>query len=66
MEFPWENGRPYQLTVEAKGNRISLAVDGQPCLWTEDQDQPYLTGCYGFSVQKGSRCKIERFTVQSC
>ncbi len=66
MEFPWENGRPYQLTVEAKGNRISLAVDGQPCLWAEDQDQPYLTGCYGFSVQKGSRCKIERFTVQSC
>ncbi|MCI9552045.1 MAG: ADP-ribosylglycohydrolase family protein [Acutalibacter sp.] len=65
MEYPWENGRPYRLTVEAKGNRISLAVDGQSCLWTEDQDQPYLTGCYGFSVQKGSRCKIERFTVQS-
>ena len=64
MKFRWEEGRDYHLQVAARGTRIELSVDGQPCLWAEDAGKPYLTGCYGLSIRQGSRCQLLSFRVK--
>ena len=57
MKFAWDNGREYEMTVRARGSRITLCAEGA-CLSARDEEAPFLTGCFGFSVRQGSRCRL--------
>lgn len=56
VEYPWEEGREYCLRVEVKGDTFRV-LDGEGGILTwRDEENPYLHGAVGFSVQDGSHC----------
>lgn len=53
--FQWEYDREYRLTLTAKGNEITLLVDGQEVLRTTDSQFGYgMTGCGGMGIGRTS------------
>ncbi len=52
MPFPYETERHYSLRFAAVGERLSLAVDGQPLL--EALDRRYRGGGAGFLIERGT------------
>ncbi len=63
-DFNWEPGKEYKLTLTAKGNKLTVSVDGKQMLEYEDHDSPILSGSIGVSVQNGSRCLYRDFAVK--
>lgn len=61
--FKWENGKEYTISVTAKGNHISVEFEGVEILSATDEDNPYLQGAIGVSVQEGSHDKYRRIMV---
>ena len=61
LPFAWENGREYELQLSVQGNRIELCAEGASLLAAVDAQNPYLSGCWGFSVRQGSRCRLISF-----
>jgi hypothetical protein len=44
-DFSWEHGRNYTVSLEAKGDQLSLSVDGKPLLTARDNEYGYgMTG----------------------
>jgi hypothetical protein len=64
VPFDWEAGRDYTLTVEARGNQFTVAVDGREYLSYTDREAPYLSGCAGLSVRRGSRCACRLIRIE--
>ena len=64
-DYPWEPGREYAVTVAAVGNRLSVRIDGVPCLAYTDCDDPFLTGSVGVSVENGSHTKYSFIKVRA-
>jgi ADP-ribosylglycohydrolase len=58
VPFAWEPGRDYTITVGARGNRFTVAVDGREYIAYTDAGAPYLSGCVGLSVRNGSHCAL--------
>ena len=52
MPFPYETERHYSLRFAVVGERLSLAVDGQPLL--EARDGRYRGGGAGFLIERGT------------
>jgi hypothetical protein len=63
VPFAWEPGRDYVITVKARGPHFTVAVDGREYISYTDNDKPYLSGCAGFSVRKGSHCAYRRIKI---
>jgi ADP-ribosylglycohydrolase len=61
--FAWEPGRDYRITVIARGNRFTVSVDGKEYISYTDNDGPYLSGCVGLSVRRGSRCALKDIRI---
>lgn len=64
VPFSWEAGKTYRLGVTAKGNTLSLSVNGQDMLFYTDDSQPLLTGSAGVSVKNGSHCRYGDFIIK--
>ena len=54
--FLWELNREYEISVEARGNRISLWIDGKPMLSTEIADvYPFgMVSCAMYAMGRAS------------
>lgn len=63
VDYPWEAGREYAVTVTAAGSRLSVLVNGARCLEYADVDGPFLTGSIGVSVENGSHTKYSSIRV---
>jgi ADP-ribosylglycohydrolase len=61
--FAWEPGRDYNITVRARGPHFTVSVDGREYLSVTDNDGPYLSGCAGFSVRRGSHCALRDIRI---
>jgi hypothetical protein len=44
------------IGIKAQGNRFTVSVDGKEYISYTDSDGPYLSGCAGLSVRRGSHC----------
>ena len=53
MDFAWEFGKTYQLSLEVKGGHLSGSVDGSLALSADDQDHPYLGGGIALVCEEG-------------
>ncbi|MDR0669884.1 MAG: ADP-ribosylglycohydrolase family protein [Treponema sp.] len=56
IPFAWEPGRDYTITVKARGNHFTVAVDETEYISYTDHENPYLSGCVGLSTRNGSHC----------
>jgi len=63
IDFPWETGATYTITVTVKGKQIYVEADGKELSFT-DNDAPYLNGGIGLSVRNGSHCAFSKIVVQ--
>jgi ADP-ribosylglycohydrolase len=64
VDFAWEAGREYVITVTAKGRDLAIEVDGKRYLSFNDNDDPYLSGAVGFSVRNGSHCAYRKIVIK--
>lgn len=64
MDYPWEYGKTYKITVKARENNIYVAVDGEEKLVFTDEEYPYLQGGIGMSVREGSHSLYESIAVK--
>ena len=62
-EFVWEPGHGYEVTLAAKGGRLTASIAGGPVLSYTDTDRPYLTGSVGLAVERGSHMELTRVRV---
>jgi hypothetical protein len=62
VDFPWETGASYIITVIVQGKRIQVEAGGRELDFT-DNDAPYLTGGIGLSVKNGSHCAYSKIVV---
>jgi hypothetical protein len=53
-EFSYEEDRLYRVKLEAKGHRLTLAIDGREILRVEDPEHNYQRGGAGFIIEKGT------------
>jgi len=61
--FVWNLNQQYTIKVDVTRNHIKVAVDGKEVLDFTDNDNPYLNGCVGLSVNNGSRCAYRSLTI---
>ncbi len=52
--FPWQPGEEYRIRVQVKGNEIRAVLNGDRKLFYRDDQEPYLQGSIGLTVEKGS------------
>jgi ADP-ribosylglycohydrolase len=64
IPFDWKYGKTYDISVSAKGNELSVFVDGKEYFTHTDTDFPYLTGFVGLSVHNGSHCRYHGLSVR--
>lgn len=62
IDYTWENGKEYTVTVTAEGNRITAQIDGH-ILTVTDEERPYLTGAVGVSMQNGSHDQYREIRI---
>lgn len=62
MDFCWEHGREYQVKVTVRGTVLRAEIDGR-ALEVCDEQNPYLRGSVGLSVQKGSHGSFRRIRI---
>lgn len=64
MDFPWECGGSYAFEIQVCGNQITVAQNGKQLMAYRDENNPYLKGQVGLSVENGSCCKFREFKLQ--
>lgn len=62
-QFHWQLKQEYHITVSVSHNCIRVRIGEQELLTYQDQQEPYLQGSIGLSVQHCSRCKCRRIVV---
>ncbi len=63
VPYAWKHGEEYRLCVTVKANQISISVNGEQKLAFLDDQNPYLEGAIGLSVQNGSRISCRRIEI---
>jgi ADP-ribosylglycohydrolase len=53
VSFPWRPFEDYEVTVEAKGNKLRLFIDGELILQTSDEEDLLESGGFAFVVTSG-------------
>ena len=61
--FQWEYGCGYKLRIDATGNTFRCYCDDRFVFEVVD-DEPFLTGCVGFSLQGCGRCEFEDLSIK--
>jgi hypothetical protein len=64
IDFPWEAGRSYVITVRARGPSFTVSVDAGEYIRVTDTQAPYLRGCIGLAVRDGGHCACRRIKVR--
>ena len=64
VDYIWEHGGCYRLTVRANGNELAVMDNGRELIRYTDTDRPYLNGSVGVSLRDGSRCQYADFAVK--
>lgn len=62
VPFAWEPGQRYRLSVTARGNKLEARCGDATIAYT-DTENPYLEGCVGLSVERGSHLSCESIRV---
>lgn len=62
--FRWEPGKAYRIEVTARGEQLTVSVDGEPLLACADTDRPILRGGVGVSVSGGSHARFGGLCVR--
>ena len=62
-DFPWENGKEYEITISVKGDEITAEV-GDVGISVRDEDHPYLRGSIGIAMEHGSHMALEKVVVR--
>ena len=65
ISFDWIREKEYKFEVDAKGSQIKVKLDGEQIFDFTDDNNPYLEGSVGISVQNGSHCKYSKIEVRS-
>ncbi|MEM1485131.1 ADP-ribosylglycohydrolase family protein [Oscillospiraceae bacterium PP1C4] len=65
-DFAWQVGKAYTLSIEARGNKMTVWNSGERLLEYTDCDFPYLNGCIGVSVRETGRCSYQSIKVKGC
>lgn len=63
IDFPWEEGKEYQIRIVVKGNQIFAVLNNRKEISYTDEDSPYLTGAIGLEVEQGSHMKCRMIEV---
>lgn len=63
IDFHWTIGNEYTFKVEVKSNKITVSSNDTALLIYEDNDNPYLKGQIGVSLQNGSHCHYKNFII---
>ncbi len=63
-DFVWNHGQSYAFSLEVKGSRLQLAVDGQNVLEWVDEERPYFNGQIGLSNFPACHTRYERIEVR--
>ncbi|MCL2811190.1 MAG: ADP-ribosylglycohydrolase family protein [Clostridia bacterium] len=63
VDFDWEPGVEYTLSVRAVGNTITVSAKEKELICFTDTNSPYLRGAIGASVPMG-RCRFKDFYVK--
>ena len=53
IDFPWELGRPYALSLEAEGPRLRAAIDGIELFDLCDEQMPLSGGGVALVCEEG-------------
>lgn len=64
VPFKWKSGEEYTFTVTVKGPDIRVESAGKELIVYTDKDNPFLSGCIGFSVLQG-RMGIKNYQVKT-
>lgn len=60
-DFPWETGKTYNVCLQARGNEITLFLDGEPLLTAQDSSFAY--GMYGCGSLTMGRTLFSSFSI---
>lgn len=60
-DFPWETGKTYNVCLQARGNEITLFLDGEPLLTAQDSSFAY--GMYGCGSLTMGRTLFSSFAI---
>lgn len=68
VSYAWELNKEYHISVTVQGNEIKASVRGasvcdEVSVAARDEEEPYLKGSIGLSVQNGSHLKCKRISV---
>ena len=63
IDFVWTFDKEYTLKVDAKDNNIVVSSNDRILIVYEDNNNPYLRGQIGVSVQNGSHCHYKDFKI---
>ena len=64
VPFPWESGNEYKLGVILNGNVIKVLINDRELFSYKDLENPWLSGCIGFSVARG-RIGINTYSIKT-
>jgi hypothetical protein len=59
--FPWEHGKVYAVSLEAKGDQLTLNVDGRALLSVRDNEYGY--GMAGYAMYGMGRASFGDITI---
>ncbi len=63
-DFIWSTNTYYEVSVRAIENEFTAYADKKEVLCAVDDNDPYLKGCIGFSLQNGSVLEVSKLTVE--
>ena len=61
-DYPWTLDQAYDLTLEARGDRLTLLVDGKAVAEASDGD--YAWGMVGYALYGSGRAELGDLTVE--
>lgn len=61
VDYPWELGQTYQLTVNKIGAKLELAINGQEVL--SQTDETHSEGLFGYVSLTAGECHIGNFEI---
>ena len=64
IPFTWKIGEEYRLKMTVIGSTITVEINEQQMMTFTDKDDPYLSGCVGFTVIQG-RVGIKDYQVNT-
>jgi ADP-ribosylglycohydrolase len=60
-DFPWEYDQNYTVSIQAKGDQLTLSVDGKPLLTAQDNEYGY--GMAGYAMYGMGRASFGDLTI---